>query len=77
MPQYPFPYDLQVHVIADDRFEVAYYAYNKKKYKRIREIATQTWQDTEAQEVDSGLFFFVVACIERRKRGTRGLVGMG
>ena len=77
MSSFPFPHDLQVHVIADDRFEVAYYARDKKKYKRIRKIGTQTWQDTIEQEVDSGLFYFVVACIERRKKASRGMVGMG
>ena len=77
MSSFPFPHDLHVYVVADDNFETAYYAYDKKKYKRIRKIGTQTWQDTIEQQIDSDLFYFVVACIQRRKRGVGGLVGMG
>lgn len=74
MPQYPFPHDLKVCVVADDRFEIALYAHDGKKYRRVREIANQTWHDTQAQEITSDHFYMLVACIERRKRGTSGLV---
>ena len=77
MSSFPFPHDLHVYVIADDQLEVAYYAYNKKKYKRERKIGTQTWQDTIEQQIDSDLFYFVVAYMERRKKADHGLVGMG
>ena len=77
MSSFPFPHDLQVYVVADDHSEVAYYSRDKKKYKRERKIGTQTWQDTIEQQIDSDLFYFVIACIQRRKRGAGGLVGMG
>ena len=77
MSSFPFPHDLQVYVVADDHSEVAYYARDKKKYKRERKIGTQTWQDTIEQQIDSDLFYFIVACLGRRKRGVGGLVGMG
>lgn len=75
--KFPFPHDLHVYVVADDHSEVAYYARDKKKYRRERKIGMQTWQDTIEQQIDSDLFYFIVACLERRKRRTHGLVGMG
>jgi hypothetical protein len=75
--EFPFPYDVQVHVVAGDRFEVALYARDKKKYRRVRELGIQSWQDAPEQEITADHFYMLVACIQRRKRGTRGLVGLG
>lgn len=74
MSSFPFPHDAQVCVIADDRFEVAYYARGYCKYKRIREIGLQTWSDVPEQEIDHDHFWMVVACIERGKVARNGLV---
>ena len=67
MPTYPFPHDARVYVVADNRFEVAYYARGYQKYKRVREIAYQMWSETVEQEIDHDHFWMVVACIERAK----------
>jgi hypothetical protein len=65
MWKYPFPHDLRVYVIGDDRFETAYYSYRQQKYKRQRRIAEQTWEDTVPIEIDNEDFLFAVACVER------------
>lgn len=67
MSQYPFPHDLKVYVIGDDHYETAYYAYQKRKYKRQRKLGEQTWQDTTPIEIDGDDFWLAVACIERVK----------
>lgn len=72
-PQFPFPHDAHVYVVADDRFEVAYYARGYCKFKRVREIAHQTWQDTVEHEIDQGHFWMVCACIERGKLARYGM----
>lgn len=71
---FPFPHDTPVHIVADDNFEVAYYARGYLKYKRVRQIASQGWQDTIEQQVDLDEFWLVVACIEKGRVGRCGLV---
>lgn len=73
-PRFPFPYDLKVYVIADDNYEVAYYSLSYLKYKRVRHIGYQTWEETTEQEIDTDHFWMVVACIERAKVVRHGLV---
>ena len=75
--QFPFPHDLYVYVLSDDKFETAYYSHDRKKYKRVREIGLQTWEDAVEQEIDGDLFWTIVACFDRQRRERRGLVGMG
>uniref|UniRef100_A0A6H1ZX28 Uncharacterized protein n=1 Tax=viral metagenome TaxID=1070528 RepID=A0A6H1ZX28_9ZZZZ len=72
--EFPFPHQGPVSIVADDRFEVAYYARDYLKFKRVREIGTQTWQDTIEQEIDQDHFWMVRACIERGKLARHGLV---
>lgn len=67
MLEFPFPYDGRVHLICDERFQIAYYARGYLKYKRVRDTTRQTWKDTIEEEVDSDAFWMVVACIERAK----------
>ena len=63
----PFPHDGPMSMVSDDRFTVAYYARDGKKYKRVKELGKQAWKDTVEQEITAGHFYMVVACIERRK----------
>ena len=72
--QYPFPHRGPVFVIADDRFEVAYYARAYCKYKRVRELGIQDWSDAPEQEIDHDHFLMVIACIERGKMVRDGMV---
>lgn len=74
MSSFPFPHDARVFVIADDRFEVAYYAHGHLKFKRVREIGLQTWLDVPEQEIDGDHFWMAVACLERGKVARHGLV---
>jgi hypothetical protein len=69
--QFPFAHDNRVHIVADDRFEVAYYARDGLKYKRVRDVERQTWEDTIEQEIDSDSFWMIVACIELAKFSNR------
>lgn len=71
--QFPFPHDGYVYVLSDDRFEVAYYSRGYRKFKRVREIGLQNWNDTLEQEIDRDLFWFVVACVERAVGARRGV----
>lgn len=64
---FSFPHQGRVFVLADDRFEIAYYARDYCKFKRVRELGLQTWQDTVEQEIDQDHFWTVCACIERGK----------
>ena len=73
-PRYPFPHQGRVHVVADDHFEVAYYARNYRKYKRIRQIGLQTWEEAIEQEIDNDHFWMVAACVERGKLVRNGMV---
>lgn len=73
-PVYPFSHQGRVLVVADDRFEVAYYARDYLKYKRVREIGLQTWEEAIEQEIDSDHFWMVAACIERGKLVRDGMV---
>lgn len=72
--RFPFPHQGRVFVVADDRFEVAYYARDYCKFKRIREIACQTWQETVEQEIDQDHFWMVAACVEWGKLARNALV---
>lgn len=74
MSSFPFPHDAQVFVIADERFEVAYYARDCCKYKRVREFGLQTWLDVPEQEISPDHFWMVVACIEHGKVARDGMV---
>lgn len=65
---YNFEHDSPVYLVSDGVYEVAYYARNYCKFKRVRELARQEWADTIEQQVDSDVFWMVVACIQRRKR---------
>lgn len=67
MKQFPFKHDSRIHLITDERFQIAYYARGYLKYKRVRDIRRQAWKDTIEEEVDSDSFWMVVACIERAK----------
>jgi len=71
--RFPFPHQGRVFVIADDRFEVAYYARDYCKFKRVRELGSQTWQETIEQEITQDHFWMVAACIERGRTVARGL----
>ena len=73
-PLYPFPQQGRIYVVADDRFEVAYYSHDSRKCKRVRELGLQAWSDTIEQEIDADHFWMVVACIERGKMVRDGLV---
>lgn len=73
-PRFPFPHQGPVFVIADDRFEVAYYARDYCKFKRVREIGQQTWQETAEQEIDRDHFWMIAACVERGKWARNALV---
>jgi hypothetical protein len=66
MPQFSFPHDGPIRVVADDRYEVAYYRRNYLCYKRVRELGLQTWQETTEQEIDHDHFWMMAACIERK-----------
>jgi hypothetical protein len=66
MPRVPFPHDGPIRIVADDNFEVAYYALGWQKYKRIRQLGIQTWQETIPQEITRDEFWMVAACIERK-----------
>lgn len=66
MSQDPFPHDGPIYIVADDRFEVAYYSRGYCKFKRVRELGLQTWQETTPIEIGADQFFMVIACIERR-----------
>ncbi len=70
----PFPHQGRFFIIADDRFEVAYYARDYMKYKRVRQLGLQTWEDAVEQEIDNDHFWMVVACVERGKMVRDGLV---
>jgi len=72
MRKFPFAHDNRIHLVADDRFQVAYYARGGGKYKRVRDTTRQEWRDTIEQEVDSDSFWMVVACIELAKFSNRG-----
>lgn len=65
---YNFEHDSPVYLIYDGVYEVAYYARNYRKFKRVREVARQEWTDTTEQQVDSDVFWMIVACIQRRKK---------
>jgi hypothetical protein len=67
MPRFPFPYDIKVYVIGDDRCETAYYTYQKQAYKRTRKLGEQTWQDTAPIPIDRAEFWMTVACIDRMR----------
>lgn len=71
---YSFPHQGRVYVIADDLCEVAYYACGYMKYKRVRQLGLQTWEEAIEQEIDSDHFWMVVACIERGKLVRDGMV---
>ena len=68
MPSFPFPHDGPVHLVADDRFKVAYYRRDYLCYKRVREVSKQSWMNTTEQEIDRDQFWMVVACIQRKAR---------
>lgn len=74
MTSFPFSYDTRVYVIADEHFEVAYYAHNGRKYKRTRAIGLQDWSEAKEEEIDRDHFWMVVACIERGKVARNGMV---
>lgn len=74
MPSFPFPHDQRVFIVADDRFEVAYYARGYQKYKRVRELGLQSWLDVPEQEIDHDHFWMVAACIERGKAARNGIL---
>ena len=77
MSSFPFPHDLHVYIIADDDVEVAYYSRDKGKYKRVRKLGEQTWQDTWEIRIDDATFWMVLACVEGIRSERHGLVGMG
>jgi len=63
MTDYPFEYDLNVYVAADDHFETAYYTHQKKAYKRTRRRGQETWEQTTPVEIGKDEFWMVVGCI--------------
>jgi len=71
MRKFPFKHDSQVHVVSDDRFQVAYYARGYLKYKRVRDMTRQEWKDTIEQEIDNDSFWMIVTCIELAKFSNR------
>lgn len=77
MSSFNLPSEGPVYFIHDDRFEVALYSHDGKKYRAVRELSGQTWEEAEKKEITSEHFYMLVACVERRKKGTRGLVGLG
>ena len=77
LSSFPFPHDLHVYILGDNNYETAYYVHDRKKYKRVREIGHQGWEDTIEQEISSDLFWMVVACFEHQRSERHGLVGMG
>ena len=68
MTEYTFAHDGPMYVISDDQFEVVYYSRDKRKFKRIRKIGKQAWEETIEQEVADGVFWMIVACAERSSR---------
>lgn len=68
MTKFPFAHDGRVYAVADDEYQIVYYARDGKKFKRIRRILTSNWRHTKEQEIDDDHFWMVVACIERRQR---------
>lgn len=65
MTEYTFAHDGPVYLISDDHFEVAYYSRDKRKFKRIRKITSCGWKDTIELEVADGVFWMIVACVEK------------
>jgi hypothetical protein len=64
---YPFDYDINVYIAADDHFETAYYTHNKKAYKRHRQLGRQEWEDTTPVEITHEEFLMLVACVNRAR----------
>jgi len=73
MSPFDLPHDGPIHIIADDRFEVAFYAHDGKKYRAWRELGLQTWKEARIEEISADSFYMLVACVQRRKWGARGL----
>lgn len=65
MNEYPFAHSGPAYMVYDHDFEIVYYSKLGKKYRRVRNITTQEWDDTTEQEVDNETFWMVIACIER------------
>ena len=68
MKKYPFLHNGHVYIVEDDKYQVAYYVRDRLKYKRIRSIASQEWENTIEQSICNDIFWMVVACIERKGR---------
>ncbi len=68
MPQFTFPHNGPVYMIYDDHFEIAYYAREGKKYRRVRNIERQPWRETAEREVDNETFWMVIRMVELRGR---------
>lgn len=77
MPLSDLKSDLPPTVVSDERFEVALFTRDGKKYRAVRELDKQTWRQAKVEEITSDHFYMIVACVQRRKKGTRGLVGLG
>lgn len=67
MEHYTFAHKGPVYIVRNHCFEIAYYSHLGKKYRRIRDIDFDTWEETKAVEVDNDTFWMVVACVERIK----------
>ena len=65
MKEHTFVYDGPMYMISDDQFEVIYYSRDKRKFKRVREIGKQAWEETIEQEVAGGVFWMIVAYVEK------------
>lgn len=68
MRTYPFAHDGPVYIVCDHDFEIAYYSRLGKKYRRVRKVIADIWEDTTEEEVDNLTFWVVVACAEMRRR---------
>lgn len=66
MTEYPFPHNGPVYVIYDRQFEIAYYARDGKKRRRIRNTEKQTWHKTREETIDNDAFWCVVKLVEMR-----------
>jgi hypothetical protein len=66
--QFPFRHDGRVYLAVGDEQVTAYYSRNKRKYKRVKLLGHQYWENTTEQAIDDDHFWMVVACIERKPR---------
>jgi len=68
MTKFPFAHDGPIMRILDDDFDIVHYARDGRKYRRVRRLPSQAWDDTTEREISNDEFWMILACIERRDR---------